>query len=104
MPLLQCNACQKLWTLPKYVCSHCGGIDFIQVGVTGTGTVFSYTTIRVAPEKYAGEAPYHIGLIQLTAGVRITARVTVPEGRSLDVGLPVQLVETGTYGFRFEVV
>ncbi len=35
----------------------------------------SWTVIRVAPARYAAEAPYAVGLLELEEGARITARV-----------------------------
>jgi uncharacterized OB-fold protein len=31
--------------------------------------------IRVAPARYAGEAPYAVGLLELEEGLRLTARL-----------------------------
>ncbi|MHB1419995.1 MAG: Zn-ribbon domain-containing OB-fold protein [Bacillota bacterium] len=98
------HACNRVLALPKYVCSQCGGTEFKETASSGTGTIFSYTTIRVAPEKFAGEVTYHVGVIQLAEGVKITARVTVPEGKILDVGAPVQLAGTSACGFLYQVV
>jgi uncharacterized OB-fold protein len=46
--------------------------------------------IRVAPARYAAEAPYTVGLIELAEGPRLTARVAGDPER-LRGGQPLRL-------------
>jgi uncharacterized OB-fold protein len=48
-----------------------------------TGTVYTDTIVRAAPERFASEAPYQVILVSLDGGGRVTARV---EGETLAIG------------------
>ena len=39
------------------------------------GTVYTETLVHAAPERFAGEAPYQIAIIDLEGGGRLTARI-----------------------------
>jgi len=46
--------------------------------------------IRVAPARYAAEAPYAVGLLELAEGPRLTARLE-GDPAALSAGQPVTL-------------
>jgi len=48
-----------------------------------TGTVYTDTIVRAAPERFASEAPYQVIIVSLDGGGRVTARV---EGETLAIG------------------
>src|SRR5215207_4832598 len=58
---------------------------------SGTGEVYSFTTLQEAPEGYEYEAPYILALVKLDEGPIITAQLT-------DLGEPVEI------GDRVEMV
>jgi uncharacterized OB-fold protein len=64
-----------------------------------TGTVYTDTIVRAAPEKFASEAPYQVIIVTLDAGGRVTARV---DGETLAIGDRVIEAEprTGVPYFR----
>jgi uncharacterized OB-fold protein len=39
------------------------------------GTVYTETVVFAPPERYAGDAPYQIAIIDLDEGRRLTARI-----------------------------
>jgi hypothetical protein len=39
------------------------------------GVVYTETVVHAAPEQYAADAPYQLGIIELDGGGRITARI-----------------------------
>ena len=43
------------------------------------GTVRAWTTIHIAPARYAGEAPYTVVLVELDEGPRLMGRLGVGE-------------------------
>lgn len=47
--LAKCENCNKLFSMPVYICSKCGNQEFGRVISSGKGRVLSYTTIRVPP-------------------------------------------------------
>jgi hypothetical protein len=56
-------------------CRFCGAAGGTPVDLCGRGRLVSWTVIRIAPGRYAAEAPYAVGLLDLEEGVRLTARV-----------------------------
>lgn len=48
-----------------------------------TGTVYTDTIVRAAPEKFASEAPYQVIIVTLDGDGRVTARV---QGETLAIG------------------
>lgn len=84
----RCVECRRLWLEEAQACPACGSPGGESVELKGTGRLLSWTTIRVAPARYAAEAPYVVGLVALDEGLRLTARLAAdPEG--LTAGLPV---------------
>lgn len=64
-----------------------------------TGTVYTETTVYVAPAALAAEAPYQVAIVTLEEGKRLTARI---EGEKVVIGDRVELAETrdGIYYFK----
>ena len=64
-----------------------------------TGTVYTETTVYIAPEALASQAPYQVAIITLDEGKRLTARV---EGGKVTIGDRVELAEIrdGVHYFR----
>jgi uncharacterized OB-fold protein len=71
----RCAACGRLAVDRGRRCPFCGGEAGTSQPLSGRGRLVSWTTIRVAPARYAAEAPFTVGVIELDEGVRLTARV-----------------------------
>jgi hypothetical protein len=74
LPARRCAECQKL-SVVAATCRFCGAEGGESVDLTGRGRLLSWTVIRVAPARYASEAPYAVGLLELDEGPRVTARI-----------------------------
>jgi uncharacterized protein len=70
----RCAECGRL-SVAASTCPFCGGAGGQSMALSGRGRLGSFTIIRVAPARYAGEAPYTVGLVRLVEGATITARV-----------------------------
>lgn len=62
--------------------------------MSGKGKLISFTVIHVAPDEFAEEAPYYVGIIELEEGTRVSARLLgfdplKPE--EVTLGIPVIL-------------
>jgi uncharacterized protein len=90
LPARRCAECGKL-SLNAATCRFCGAEGGEALHLSGHGRLVSWTVIRVAPARYAAEAPYAIGLLELDEGARITARVAGDPER-LAAGQPMALV------------
>jgi uncharacterized protein len=72
----RCAECGKLSAQSGRSCPFCGSQRCTAVPLSGRGRLISWTVIRVAPSRYAAEAPYAVGLLELEEGPRLTARVS----------------------------
>ncbi len=76
----RCVECRRLRVDTGPPCPFCGAEGGSEVPLSGRGRLVSWTVIRVAPARYAEEAPYTVGLLELDEGPRLTARlVAIPE-------------------------
>lgn len=76
--VLRCRNCSALDPGPRSLCPSCHCAELVRVSVPGTGRLVSWTTIRRAPSAFRDQAPYHVAVIDLDAGVRMTARLLSP--------------------------
>ena len=54
------------------------------------GTVYTETVVHIAPAAFQSEAPYQVAIIELRAGLRVTARI---DGERVQIG--DRVVESG---------
>jgi hypothetical protein len=87
---IRCGRCGELAIPPKEYCTSCQQRDWQPVLLAGTGTVVSFTVIRVAPRGRGGEVPYAIAVIKLQEGVSLLGRVVDIPFEALRAGLPVR--------------
>jgi len=71
----RCAECGTLAVEQRATCPSCGADGGNEVTLSGRGRLVSWTVIRVPPARYASEAPYVVGLLQLEEGLRLTARL-----------------------------
>ena len=75
-------------------------------GVSGKGTVYSYTLTLVPMPGFEDDAPYLLAMIDLEEGVRILANMVNVTEDEIEIGMPVRVAfeqrsDDVTY-FRFE--
>jgi uncharacterized OB-fold protein len=87
---VRCRGCGELAIPPKELCPTCGQRGWDLVPLSGDGTIASYTVIRVAPRRFAAQAPYAVAQVRLAEGVSLLGRlVDIPLDR-VAVGLSVR--------------
>lgn len=79
--------------------------------MSGTGQVYSFSTMYSVPKNYEDQKPYTIALVQLEEGPIITAQLTDVDHEDVHIGMPVEMVtrrlreegEEGQiiYGYKF---
>ena len=100
---------------PRDVCPQCGGEAKTQFAFSGQGEVYSYTRLTDAPSGFSETAPYTVALIKLEEGPLVTAQLTDMGDKSVEIGMPVEMVtrrirsdgdERGMliYGYKFRPV
>jgi len=55
-----------------------------------TGTIYTETTVHIAPEAFQKDVPYQIAIVELDDGAKLTARIA---GAPVKIG--DRVVETG---------
>jgi uncharacterized OB-fold protein len=87
---IRCGRCGALAIPPKEFCEQCRERDWQPVPLVGTGSIVSYTVIRVAPRGRGGEVPYAVAVVRLDEGVNLLGRMIDIPFESLKAGLPVR--------------
>jgi hypothetical protein len=87
---VRCDKCGALAMPPKEFCASCQQRAWTPVTLSGEGTIASYTIVRVAPARFATEAPYAIAVVALREGVSLIGRIVDIPLDALAVGLPVR--------------
>ena len=85
----RCNDCDRHVFYPRELCPHCSGSSLAWEDASGTGTVYSTTTVRRKPD--AG-GDYNVSLIELAEGVRMmsTLKGVLPD--EVRIGMAVKAV------------
>ena len=110
----KCKECGQLSFPPRMVCRNCKSRQSEPYEFKGLGTLYSYTTIFQAPDRFDQIVPYLVGLIDLEEGVRITAQLTDVQPEDVEIGIPLEMVirqisEDGAkgpilYGYKFRPI
>jgi uncharacterized OB-fold protein len=89
---VKCAQCGKEYFPPRLICAGCGSRDFQTTKLSDTGTIVTFTTIRVAPDNFATQVPYNVAIIETENGVRITAQVADCKPEDLKIGQKVKFM------------
>jgi uncharacterized OB-fold protein len=81
-----CHSCGEHHHYPRHVCPLCGSSDIAWVPASGTGTIYSHSTLRRA------DPPYVLAWIQLDEGVGLMTNIVDCDVDSLAIGQPVAIV------------
>jgi len=90
----RCTKCKAVIAPPLGTCYNCGNTKMEWTTVSGKGKLVSFTIIYIAPDEFAAEAPYIVGIVELEEKARVTARLigfdpNKPE--AIKVGTPLKL-------------
>jgi hypothetical protein len=77
---------------PRDVCPECNGEAKTPYTFSGRGEVYSHTTVYNPPAGYQDSAPYMVALIKLEEGPVVTAQLTDLGDKSVEIGMPVEMV------------
>jgi hypothetical protein len=109
----KCSHCASPIFPPRDVCPECVSPAQDLYTFTGTGTVFSFTTVLDAPAGFEAQAPYYLALVKLDEGPMLTAQLTDLDGPP-EIGMKVEMVtrklrtdgDEGiiVYGYKFRQV
>lgn len=89
----RCPVCKNQYLDDVDLCPSCLNVTPTErVEVNGTGTIYSYSRVHVAPEQFKNIVPYYLAIIDLDEGPRLMARLQTQEGDHVRIDAPVELV------------
>ena len=89
----RCPECHAAYMPDVDLCPTCLSITQTQTEeVAGTGKIYSFTRVHVAPEQFKDLVPYYLAIVELDAGPRLLARLKTEEGDHVRIDAPVELV------------
>ncbi|WP_017186357.1 Zn-ribbon domain-containing OB-fold protein [Alkalibacillus haloalkaliphilus] len=98
MDAFRCNECGYETLSEKYYCPKCRNSSFSRLEIEGNGQVYSFTTIHIAPPKFAEKAPYQVVLVQLTERLRVTGYMD--EAINIGDSVSFKEIQEGAYIFQ----
>ena len=87
---IRCGSCGELAIPPKELCPSCHERRWELVPLHGTGSVASFTVIRIPPRGRLSEAPYAVAVVKLDEGVSLLGRIDGIPLDALTAGLSVR--------------
>ena len=88
----KCGKCGHIDFPPRLVCPKCKGRKFSTITLNDEGKLVTFTTVRVASDKFSKETPFAVGIVELNDGVRVTTQIADVEPEELKIGQKVKLV------------
>ncbi|WP_224447955.1 Zn-ribbon domain-containing OB-fold protein [Haloprofundus salilacus] len=103
-PAQRCADCGLRYGHGAHVCRQCGSEAFEDAPLSGEGTVYARTTIRIPGSDQQGEEPFEVAVVDVggAESVRVTARIEENPGLGPDD--PVEFVERRNGVFYFRAV
>lgn len=87
----RCTGCRKTFFPPRQVCNACGAREFEAVTLARTGEVVTHTIIRTPDDRFSGEAPFAVGIVQVDDGPRLTTQIVDVPLEEIAIGMRVKL-------------
>jgi uncharacterized protein len=88
----RCTVCGRHHFPRQDTCPYCTAEGSAPVELSGTGRLWSWTTVTTAPPGYRGDVPYGFGVVELPEGLRVITRLTETDPARLSAGEPMGLV------------
>jgi uncharacterized OB-fold protein len=91
--IAECGSCGRVHHYPRPFCPHCWSEDVHPIPASGSGTLYTYSTVYVndlAP--FRERLPYVAALVELDEGPRLMTTIEGAEFESLRVGMRVDAV------------
>ena len=102
MVILHCEVCGTFHILPKYLCTKCGHESLKELTTSGTGRIYTFTTIYAAPESFKDQVPYDIAIVELDEGIKVTARIKKMDEAPIKIDDPVRFFKKDEIGYWFK--
>jgi len=87
----RCKKCAAKYLPPRAHCK-CGSHEMEFYEAPTKGELLTYTLVTFPPETMSRYAPYIVAVAELEDGSRLLAQITGVTPKSLQVGMPIQVV------------
>ena len=87
----RCDECGVTVFGPATFCQSCTSFKVEPVDLGRSGTLYSYTIVRIPPAGWPGDVPYILGQVELPSGPQVLAEVIDCDQSDLNIGMPVEL-------------
>lgn len=96
----RCEACRRVFFPHAPTCAFCRGAGVTVHPLSTTGTIYSFTIVRMPVPGYHGPVPYGLGLVELPDGIRVTSTLMAPDidDLAVDAVVTFRLVDVGPDG------
>ena len=86
---LRCEGCGAGELPPRDTCPECGSTDLVRKPLPEEGRVVTYTEIQSTIEKFEGETPYTVVVVELTEDLRLTGQLRNADSVAIDDAVAV---------------
>lgn len=87
----RCSSCGEVFFPSRLCCRRCSSSDMKEIPLSGKGTLYSFTTVRVRPPHFIGEVPYVVGVVELAEGEKIRTLLSHCDQSVLEIGMAMEL-------------
>lgn len=88
----RCKKCGMIYFPPRIHCKECKSNEFETIKLSDTGTLLTYTIIRIGPSNFSKETPYAVGIVELNDGVKLTTQLADADLDKIEIGQKVRLI------------
>ncbi len=89
----ECKACGAKIFYPRKACPECWSAELGWSEACGRGKVYTFTvTLTGVEEKFAGDLPYVLAMIDLDEGIRMMGNVVECDPGDVEIGMEVEVV------------
>ena len=91
----RCPSCSEKYLNDVDLCPACLEVTPTEaIEINGSGKIYSFSRVHVAPEQFKSIVPYYLAIIDLDGGPRMMGRIQTQEGDHVRIGAPVELISS----------
>lgn len=87
----RCTKCGKLHLPPRPLCDDCYSKDFEWTKIPARGKLVTYTVIHIAPTQFQSMAPYAMGIVELSDGLKIPGMIRGVALEQIKIGMELTM-------------
>lgn len=76
MKIIECKDCHFTSPPPFPLCPSCGSENFLEKQIDGSGSIFTYTIVRMGFGELEKNVPYVLAIIETNEGMKMTTVLT----------------------------